>query len=227
MLPKAFLVSCLSLLLVYLPVTPPATPAVVGQMTTRGSAEINGVTAPADTTIFAGDRIATRQETTAVLTLPGGDQVLLPAMSTATVERNQGRVTFGLAQGGLAVLSKSKAPVIVAANGARIQPAANTAAIYEVAVHGKALEVIARRGTALVETSGRTVEVKEGSELEASMAPPAPQMATGALSSFETWTLIGATAAGVTGLALGIAAINRAQPQDCTVSPSSSTIVCP
>lgn len=227
MLPKVFLASCLSLLLVYLPVTPSASSAVVGQMTTRGIAEINGVTAPAATTIFAGDRITTRLETTAVLTLPGGDQVLLPALSAATVERNQGRVTFSLAQGALAVVSKSKAPVIVAASGARIQPAANAAAIYEVAIHGKALEVVARRGTALVETAGRTVEVKEGSELEASMAPPAPQGATGALSSFETWTLVGATAAGVTGLALGVAAITRSQPQDCTVSPSSSKITCP
>jgi hypothetical protein len=221
MLAKAFLASCLSLLMVYLPVTS----AVVGQMTTRGTAEINGTTVPADTTVFAGDRIATRGETTAVLTIPGGDQVLLPSLSAATVARNEGRVTVSLEQGSLAVLSKSKAPVIIAASGVRIQPVANGAAIYEVTVHGKVLEVIARRGTALVETAGRSVEVKEGTELEATMAPP-PGPAP-ALGTFETWTIVAAAAAGVTGLALGVAAITRAQPQDCKVSPSSSKIVCP
>jgi hypothetical protein len=225
MLAKAFLASCLSLLMVYLPVAPPATSAAVGQMTTRGTAEINGITAPTDTTVFAGDRIATRGETTAVLTMRGGDQVLLPSLSAATVARDESRVTISLEQGALAVLSKSKTPVMVAASGVRIQPVANAPAIYEVGVHGKALEVIARRGTALVETAGRSVEVKEGTELEATMAPP--QGASPALGTFETWTIVAAAAAGVTGLALGVAAITRAQPQDCTVSASSPKIICP
>ena len=226
MLAKALLASCLSLLMVYLPVAPPATSAVVGQMNTRGTAEINGITAPADTTVFAGDRIATRAQTTAVLTLSGGDQVFLPASSTASVERHENRVTLSLERGALAVLNKGRAPVVVAASGARIQPAANATAIYEVAVHGKTLEVIARRGTALVETAGRSVEVKEGTELEANMAPPQAG-GPGVLSSFETWTIIAAAAAGVTGLVLGVAAITRTQPQDCTVSPASSKIICP
>ena len=225
MLAKAFLSTGLSLLMVWLPVAPPATSGVVGQMNTRGIAEINGITAPADATIFSGDRITTRVEATAVLTLSGGDQVFLPALSAASVQRHESNVTLSLEQGALAILSKSKAPVVVAALGARIQPAANATAIYEVAVHGKALEVVARRGTTLLETAGRSVEVKEGTELEATMAPP--QSGSPALSSFETWTVIAAAAAGVTGLALGVAAITRAQPQDCIVSPASSKIVCP
>jgi ferric-dicitrate binding protein FerR (iron transport regulator) len=219
---KGLVVVVLSVVLIYLPVAP-ATSTALGQMTTRGRAEINGSTAPAEATIFAGDRISTSEKTTAAVTLPGQDEVLLPGLTRAVLDRQAGRVRVKLERGSLAVRAKSSMPAIVEAGGARIEPAAQTLAVYEVAIDGNALRVLARRGTALVETDGRTVEVKEGTELDATLAPPQSQ---GALSSLQTWTIIVAAAAGVTGLALGVAAITRPSPSDCKTL-SSGQISCP
>jgi ferric-dicitrate binding protein FerR (iron transport regulator) len=220
---KGLVVVVLSMMLVYLPVAPAATSTALGQMTTRGRAEINGSAAPAEATIFAGDRISTSEKTTAAVTLPGQDEVLLPALTRAVLDRQGDRVRVKLERGSLAVRAKSSMPAIVEAGGARIAPAPQTFAVYEVAIEGNTLKVLAQRGTALVETDGRTLEVKEGTELNATLAPPQAQ---GTLSSLQTWTIIVAAAAGITGLALGVAAITRPNPSDCKVL-SSGLISCP
>jgi ferric-dicitrate binding protein FerR (iron transport regulator) len=220
MLCKVLVSSCLSLLMINLP----GSPAAVGQLTTSGTAQVNGVAAAAQTTIFAGDRITTELNTHALLAMPGGDQVLLPASSTAAFARNQTGLTVSLEHGAVTVANKSEAPVFVAANGARIHTSIN--GLYAVSVNGASVTVMARRGTAVVETAKRTVEVPEGNTLEATTPPP--QAGAAGLSGLQTFAIVASVAAGVTGLALGAAALSNQppNPKDCTVT-SASTITCP
>lgn len=214
----------LSLLLVYAPVAPAASPAVVGKIETKGSAEVNGTPVPAEATMFAGDRIATQKETASGLSLPGGDQVFLPSLSAAQVNRTGSQVTVSLERGALAVLSRSAQPVVIEANGVRIQAASSAGGIYEVAVNGAGLKVWARKGTALVKAPDRTVEVKEGTRLEATVSPS--PIGGGSVGPLLTILIVTGVAAGLTGLVLGIEALNRPEPQDCIVV-SPSAIKCP
>ena len=221
---RALLATCLSLLLVYVPVAPAAPPAVVGKMQTKGAAEVNGTLVPAEATVFAGDRITTQKETASGLSLPGGDQVFLPSLTAAKVNRSGNRVTVALERGALAVVNRSAEPVVIQANGLRIEAASPAGGVYEVALHATGLKVMTRKGTTLVKAADRTVEVKEGTTLEATAAPGPP--VTGALSPMWTFVLVTSVAAGFTGLALGVMAITRSEPQDCVVV-SPSTIRCP
>jgi hypothetical protein len=219
---RAFLAICLSLLLVYAPVASAASPAAVGKIQTKGRAEVNGASVPEEATVFAGDRITTAKETASGLTFPGGDQVFLPSLSSAQVNRADNQVSVTLVRGALAVVSRSAQPVVIEANGVRIQAAQPGSAVYEVAVNGTSLKVLAHKGTALVKGSNRTVEVKEGATMEATASP----QGGGGLSPLMTIVLLTGAAAGFTGLGLGIAALQRSQPQDCVVV-SPVGIKCP
>ncbi len=225
---KAVLACAVSLLLAYAPMAPASSPAAVGKIITKGQAEVNGAATPSEATVFSGDRITTAKDTTTGLTLTGGDQVFLPALSAAQFTRAGGQLTVTLQRGALAVVSRSAEPVVVEANGVHIRAASARGGVYEVAVNGTALKVMARRGNALVTASNRTVEVKEGTTLDATAGPaePAPTAGAGGLSALWTAVLVTSSAAGFTGLALGVQASQRTQPQDCTVV-SPAGIVCP
>jgi len=220
---RGFLAIWVSLLLVYVPVAPAASPAAVGRIQTKGTAEVNGAPVPTEATVFAGDRITTQKKTASGLLLPGGDQVFLPSLTAAKVNRSGKRVVVSLERGALAVVNRSAEPVVIEANGVRIE-AANSAGVYEVAIQGQGLKVMTRKGTTLVKAADRTVEVKEGTTMDATVAQgPGGQ---GGLSPLWTVVLVTSAAAGFTGLALGIRALERSQPQDCVVV-SPSTISCP
>jgi hypothetical protein len=227
---KAMLAVLLSLLLACAPLAEGASPAAIGKINTKGTAAVNGTPVPEEATVFAGDRISTEKETATGLSLPGGNQVFLPALSTAQVLRNGEQVTVTLERGALLVINRSQ-PVVIRANGVDIQSAQPAWAIYEVAIEGTSLRVLARKGTALVKASNRTVEVKEGSALDATAppppaAPPSSPVVSGGLSPLWTAVIVAGTASGFAGLALGIRASRDPKPQDCkTVSPAS--IVCP
>jgi hypothetical protein len=103
-----------------------------------------------------------------------------------------------------------------------------------VAVNGNSLRISARRGSAVVETADKTLAVPEGKELDATMAPPPPQASSGTKAAskgkLETAVFVTALAAGVTGLVLGIIAIERPNPVNCVVlSPTGATanVTCP
>ncbi len=221
---RAFVVLVLSFLLVYAPVAPAASPAVVGTLNTKGKAAVNGAAVPAEVTLFAGDRISTREETAAGISLSGGDQVFLASLSTAQIIRADKKLSVTLEEGALAVVNRSTPPIVVTANGVRIEASGGSPAVYEVAVKGTSLKVMARKGTAVVTGSNRTVEVKEGTAMDAT-APPQHGV-SGVSSPLWTVVILGSAAAGVTGLALGLSAVKRAQPQNCVVV-SVSKITCP
>lgn len=224
-----------SLLLVYTPIAAPAagTTSMLGQVMVKGTVKVNGMVTPSGTTVFSGDQVQTGTDTIAELVLAGGSKVLLPKSSAVALNNEAAQVIVNLQEGSLAVLSRTNAPAFVDANDARIMPAANTAVVLEVEVLGRSLKVLARRGSAIVETADKTLTVEEGKELDATMAPPSPQGPAGPRTAgrgkLETYVFITAVAAGLTGLVLGLVAIFRANPADCTVvSPSGpGSITCP
>jgi ferric-dicitrate binding protein FerR (iron transport regulator) len=221
-------VAMLCVALVYAPVEMDAASAVA-KMNTRGTAEVNGAVAPAESSVFSGDRITTRSEAAVALSLPGGDQVFLPEKSAAKVRQDGATVLLALESGGAIVVSRSAKPPMIEAIGVRIEPAG--AGIYEIALRGTALKVAARKGTAKVVASNRTMEVPEGKTLDATVAPP-PQGQAGAaagLSALQTGVLVAGVVAGVVGLTLGAVAFSRATPEDCRVTGTTSpfTITCP
>ncbi len=164
---RSILATLVSLLLIYVPIAPAASPAVVGKVMTKGQALVNGTLVPAEATVFAGDRLSTEKDTASGISLPGGDQVFLPAVSAAQFNSVGRQITVALERGALAVVNRSPQPVIVEANGVHIQ-GGSAISVYEVAIAGNTLKVMARKGMATVKASNRTVEVKEGTTLDAS-----------------------------------------------------------
>ncbi len=229
---KAFVATSISMLLLYAPLaTSAATGAAIGQLTTRGTAQINGMAVPAATTVFSGDRVTTEKNSQAMLTMGSGDQVLLPASSAASLERASSELKLKLALGSVEVVNKSATPIVVLASRTRIHPLAGEASTFEVGINGNALAVVARHGTAVVEAAGKTVEVKEGNELRATLAPNPPQAQAGGssgLTSFQTFAIVVAAGGGVAGVALGASALSNQppNPSNCIVL-SDNTISCP
>lgn len=218
---RGFLATLLSLLLVC---TAASSPTAVGKMNTKGTAEVNGAIVPGEATLFSGDRIATQKSTASGLSFSPGNQVFLAALTAAQVHRTGNQVTVTLERGALAVVDRSANPVVVEANGVRIGAAGSSSGIYEVALHGTGLKVMARKGTALVKASNRTVEVKEGTTMEATVA--AGPFAAGGLSPLMTVVVITSATLGITGFILGIQALLRPHPEDCVVV-SPNRISCP
>jgi hypothetical protein len=233
---KMNLALVLSLLLVTLPVLPAEPSAAVGKMTTRGAAEVNGTSLPNDATVFSGDRLATQKDSTVALSLGAGNQVFFPELTRARLERRGDETKVSLEQGALAVVSRAGIVPIVEASGVRIQTAGTAPAIFEVAISGTTLKVLARTGAMRVISADRTIEVPEGKMLEATVspAPPSPQAPaagtglTSGLSTIQVVAIAGGLAAGLTGLALGAVALTRPNPKDCKITGSSpATITCP
>jgi ferric-dicitrate binding protein FerR (iron transport regulator) len=207
---------------------PPANAASpVGKMTTRGAAEVNGAPAPSETSVFAGDRITTREDTAAAVQFSGGSQIFLPELSAAVVKLQDAQLAVSLERGALAVIARGAATIPVRAQGVVVE-AAGDGAIFEVALKRSGLRVMARRGAAVVRAADRTVEVKEGMTMDATTAAPQAG-ATSGLTALQTVVLITSLSLGITGFALGIAAINRSEPQDCTVTGTTTPfqITCP
>src|SRR3989441_7239996 len=176
---RAVLATLLSVLLVYVPVVPAASPAVVGKISTKGRTTVNGTLVPEEATVFAGDRIATDKETAAGLSLPGGDQVFLPSLSAAQIKRIDDQVAVVLERGALAVVNRSAQPVIVEVNGVRVRASGTSGAIYEVAGYGASPEGRARKGPAGGKGTSPPVGGKESATLHPT-APPRTARAEGA-----------------------------------------------
>jgi ferric-dicitrate binding protein FerR (iron transport regulator) len=198
-------------------------------MTTVGAAEVNGTAAPAEISIFAGDRITTREDTAVSLQFSGGSQAFLPETSAALLKLQQSRVLVALERGAVAVAARNATVLAVMAQGVWIE-AQQDGAVFEVALKRGGLRVMARRGAALVKAADRTVEVKEGMTLDATTG--APSNSAGAMSGLtplQTAVLVASVSLGITGFALGVAAIQRSQPQDCTVTGTTTPfrVTCP
>jgi len=220
---QATLAILCSLLLAYEPVTG-AGAQTLGSMKVQGLVKVNGAAVAAETTVFAGDRVTTASGSRASLSLTGGGQVVPLGASSFQMKHSGEQLTAALAEGGLAVLSHARTPVLVEAAGARIHPP-EEGGFFVLTVNGDSLRVVARKGALSVEAGDRTVEVPEGKALEAKMAPPpqGPQGAGsgGGLSTFAKVAIVLVVVGAITGIAV---ALNSGD--DCkAVSPNQ--IQCP
>lgn len=226
---SAFPPLLVSVLLVCAPALEGATGGVAGKVISDGTVEVNGTLVPGGTTVFLGDHVVTRQKAI-ILALSDGHQVFLPQNTSTRLDRTGLAGTILLERGALAVVQRGSDPLLVMANGVRVQAAGENPAVYEVAVNGKTLQVLARKGAVLVSAADRTIELKEGNALDA-MVGAAPQGPAGAgataLSTLEKVVIGVGVAAGMTGLALGVAALTRPNPKECSVVSSTSVIRCP
>lgn len=203
---------------------------MLGQVIVKGQAKVNGVVTPSGTNVFPGDRLATGADSVAELALAGGGKILLSGSSAVVLRQDANHTVVKLREGALAILSKSSSPVIIEANGARIRPAAGAPVVLEIATRGNSLKVLARRGSATVEAANKSLEVPEGKELDATVAASSGQLPHGSPAGrnrLTTWVFIAAVAASFTGLALGIAATLRPNPEDCRVATPTGQVVCP
>ncbi|GAC1631178.1 MAG: hypothetical protein NVS9B14_02640 [Candidatus Acidiferrum sp.] len=228
---KPLLLSLVTIALVYEPAV--ASAPVLGQVIVKGQAKINGTVTPSSATVFLGDRVATETSTVAEVFLNGGSKIVLPEASEVVLSNDAKRIIVDLKQGALAALSTTGSAVVIDALGARIRAAGDNSAVFEVAIRENSLKISARRGSAIVETADKSLELPEGKELDATMAPDPPQGPAGAKvagkGKLETIVFITSVGAGITGLALGIVAIQRPNPANCrVVSPSGAgSITCP
>jgi len=134
---------------------------------------------------------------------------------------------IALEQGAVAVANRPADPLVVDAGGARIAGVGGAASAFEVALSGKQLRVLALRGTALVRAAERTVEVKEGMMLDATLAPePQGPAGAGSLTGFQAFAVVVAVSAGIAGLVFGVSALTRSNPEDCRAVSPSFTVVC-
>jgi hypothetical protein len=211
--------------LVYAPVAWTAAPAIVGEISVRGSAKVNGIGTTSGANVFPGDHIATEANSTASVTSRDGARLLVIESSSAQIRDGGGRLTAVLLSGGVAAVSPAKSPLIVEVRGLRILPA-TTGSVYAVLLNGNSLKVLARNGAVDVVAENRTVTVEEGKTLDATVGPaPASGNGTGTGSGAGagggggtlTAVLIATTAAlAASTIALGVLDATAG----CTVSPS-------
>jgi ferric-dicitrate binding protein FerR (iron transport regulator) len=160
-------------LLLNSPVARSATPAALGQIVARGTADINGVTALSGTTVFPNDRVTTRQGAIAYFSLRGERELILMSSSSLELKNSLRQLTAELNYGKVIFVSPPDASICIQAGDARIVPGAG-GGVYDVALTDDGLEVTARRGSAEIQTSSRTMEISAGMKLEAILGSAQP-----------------------------------------------------
>lgn len=221
---KMFLATLCSWLLINASLVWAADPVAMGKLDTKGSAEVNGTLAPAEITLFAGDRIVTREDATAMVSLTGGSQLILVGPGALQMIGGGRQSTVSLSRGELAVLSRASMPVAVEAGGVRIH-AGNAGAVYAVTIDAINLKVIASKGSAEVEAGDRAVTVTEGKTLEATLAPPqgpAGARPSGEVSKFMKILIITSAAASITALVIAVKKLT----ESCQGTPSPFSVTC-
>lgn len=198
------------------PVSLIAASSAAGKMITTGSAQVNGVAAPAVTSVFVGDHIATEKEATMSLSFAGGNSVVLPELTKAALSQKDGHFVVNLEDGTVSVMSKTQAPILIEVNGARIRAASNQPALFDVTVHGNALRVVAHSGAAFVETANRSGNIDAGNALSATLAP-GPAAGGNGLFGAPVWEVTTIAVAAAAGLGVGIYEATKSN-----ASPSSN-----
>src|SRR3990172_8822486 len=202
--------------------------AVLGRIVAAPPAQVNGVALPADATLLAGDRLATRAPRPAPgprggapVLLARGEQIHLAALSDAralrqgenlTVELNQGRVTLRTHGSDLRVRS----------NGLEIMPTTDNA-VWEVARLREGLtQVASLQGSVAVRSANQSVAVLPGQSfqlqtrlLESAQEPTGTDSGAG----MRAGTKLAIVLAILAGSAIGIA-IPLSRGDNHVVSPS-------
>lgn len=143
----------------------------VGVVVHAESALLGNTAVTGGSTVYSGDRLATRQDGTLRLRV-GGGQVYLLAESAATVESVGEGFRAALERGTFGFATAAAQPAAVVAAGATIRPAGSRAAHGQVSVVGpNELVVASYRGDVEVAFEGETFLVSAGNTYHLAMAP--------------------------------------------------------
>jgi len=197
---------------------------VLGKISVKGVATINGVDAVGGATVFSDDRVATRKGATASVSMGSGDELVLGELTSVEVLDAGNEIMVPLDSGQLEYLSGPELPIVVRAGGTQIVPQGR-GGVYAVALQGDTLRVTARKGFAKLKSANGDVEIAEGKTLVATIEalppggqnPPNGSEAKSSGGHIVNYVIIAAGVAGGAGLALALVHANSG----CAVSPSN------
>lgn len=192
--------------------------SIVGTVSSHGGVKLNGVSAPSGTLVYTGNRIVTAPGAVAVVMLASGGKLALGGSTSASLTVDSGKLLVKLDDGVVDAASEAKAPVLVEVHGVTVR-SRNRSGAFEVAVRGRSLRVVARRGPVVAEAANRTVKIDAGKTMKTRVGR-APDSGRGRMGT----VLIVAGAAGAAGLAAAINGLSGSSKQTC-VSPSK--LSCP
>lgn len=195
---KGLLALVCSFLMVCQPVWGAPPPVPIGRVSGGGPVQLNGIAAPTGTIVYAGNRIETGAAGVSYIALSHGGRLVIGASSSALITKNPKSISVKLDRGVLGAVSEAKTPIVVTAAGVIVRTK-QAKGVYEVALEGTSLKVLADHGTAIAEAPSRTVEVPQGKEMDAAVKQGS------ALTAGQQLALAGLIAAGITGIGLGVA----------------------
>jgi ferric-dicitrate binding protein FerR (iron transport regulator) len=213
---KSSVVLICCLLLAFQPAFGAPQATAIGTVNGSGQTRVNGAVIPNGAVLYSGDRIVTSPGGLVFIYLAKGDQLALDGSTAAQVKATEEGFLVLLDQGSVTAISENGAPIVVMALGVRIEPKQSQGS-YEVTRNGNKLEVVTRSGVTLVEAANKTVEVREGKLMKATMA--GGPIFTGKGNTLLIGIVISAAALGV---GLGIALSE--QGRTCV---SQSGLTCP
>lgn len=150
----------------------------LGKVVPRGPADLNGTRLTLETTLYAGDTLATAADGLALVLLPQGDQVHVGPASTVAVSDTAEGLVARLERGAVVVRSGSGQRIFVRAGGLLVTPSG--AAHYQVALAEQGVVVAAQAGDVTVHGSNQAVAVPAGKAMRFEVgAVPTPTLAGG------------------------------------------------
>lgn len=191
----------------------------IGEITAHGQVALNGQPAITGGSLFSGDHIVTKKNSTAAMALIGGREIIEGSAGSVIVKGDTGKVTVSIAGGLAEVLSPASAPVEIEAQGVQVVPGA-AGGIYIVQVDGRKLTVTAKKGMAEIESANRIVKVIEGMRCEAELGTveEATGQGTAALKTpILTFAIVSAAMLAAPALSVVLAE----QSANCQLSPSA------
>jgi hypothetical protein len=156
---------------------------VIGKVVSSSGAVLNGVAAPADSTLTSGSTLKTAERGTALVKFSSDSQASLGERTSVSFQGKTGRVIAEVTSGAVAARSPGKDVLVLETARYTVEPAGAGPAVYGVTMlPNKNTEVVARRGpVAIIEkTSGAKYVLREGHYAEvagAGVALPAPPAA--------------------------------------------------
>lgn len=198
---------------------------VLGQISLKGEATINGVNAIGGASMFSGDHVTTQKGATASVSMKSGDELILGELTSVEIVDAGNEIRVLLDGGQLEYLSGPELPIVVrATSGAQIVPQGR-GGVYAVALQGDTLRVTARKGSAKLKSTNGDVEIAEGKTLVAKIGtlslgvqkPPNGSESKGSSGHIVNYVIVAAGVAGGAGLALALVHANSG----CAVSPSN------
>lgn len=208
------------------------TRAALGSIESRGAVRVGEILAPSQSTLFAGDRVATNSGQ-AVIQYRQGTRVVLAGESVANFAQARVQLEKGL----MTFQTASNSGMVFAAATLRMQPAAAKTAANVTFTDSKASISVTEGTLKVLDPSGvQLASLKAGEarlfeeapaspapSASASAAPPAaPPQGTASPSSSRKW-LIGVGAA-VVGAYLGVAGLVRADDANSRADSQASLV---